>query len=144
MTAAPAVNGILETALYVADLDRSAAFYEELFGFETLACDARFCALRVGERQVLLLFLREASTEPIPVGNHPGKIPPHDGHGHLHFALSIAAEQLEPWRARLAEKRLPLASTIQWPRTSSTSLYFHDPDGHVIELATPGIWGLTW
>lgn len=143
-TAAPAVTGVLETALYVEDLDRSIAFYRDLFGFEILARDDRFCALKVGDHAVLLLFRRGASTEPIAVGNQPDKIPPHDGVGYLHFALSIPADALDPWRARLAEKKLPLASTIHWPRTRSTSLYFHDPDGHVVELATPGIWGLTW
>ena len=141
-TTAPAVTGILETALYVEDLERSMRFYQELFDFDVLARDARFCALKVGERQVLLLFVRGASTEPIPVGSQADKIPPHDGTGHLHFAFSIPADTLDPWRARLAENGLPIASTIHWPRTRSTSLYFHDPDGHVVELATPGIWGL--
>src|SRR5436305_950977 len=127
MTTASAVTGILETALYVADLDRSIAFYRDLFGFELLARDARFCALKVGERGVPLLFLRGASTEPIPVGKQAEKIPPHDGSGFLHFALSIPADALDPWRARLGEKQLPIASTIHWPHTRSTSLYFHDP-----------------
>ncbi len=141
-SAAPAITGVLETALYVEDLERSVGFYRELFGFPILFRDHRFCAFQVAARQVLLLFLRGASTAPIPVGRQPEKIPAHDGTGHLHFAFSIAADGLEPWRAWLEEKGVPLASTIHWPGTRSTSLYFHDPDGHVVELATPGIWGL--
>ncbi len=29
----------------------------------------------------------------------------------------------------------------QWDR-GGTSLYFHDPDGHLLELATPGVWSV--
>ena len=144
MRTAPAVTGVLETALYVADLERTVVFYREVFGFEVLVRDARFCALKVGDRAVLLLFVRGASLEPIPVGQTGEAIPPHDGSGHLHFALSIPAGQLDAWKAWLHEKRVPVASTIHWPRSSSTSYYFHDPDGHLVELATPGIWGLDW
>ena len=31
----PTVTGVVEAILYVADLDRSFRFYQELFGFET-------------------------------------------------------------------------------------------------------------
>ena len=47
MTAVPRVSGVLETSLYVEDLDRSRAFYQRLFGFEQFMCDGRMCALGV-------------------------------------------------------------------------------------------------
>ena len=50
----PPVTGVLETSLYVADLRRSAAFYRDLFGFEVLSADERFCGLNVAGRQVLV------------------------------------------------------------------------------------------
>lgn len=28
----------------------------------------------------------------------------------------------------------------EWRQTSGRSLYFEDPDGHVLEFATPGLW----
>ena len=28
---------------------------------------------------------------------------------------------------------------MKWPR-GGESLYFRDPDGHLVELATPGLW----
>ena len=43
----PRVSGVLETSLYVADLDRSREFYQRVFGFEQFMCDARMCALGV-------------------------------------------------------------------------------------------------
>jgi catechol 2,3-dioxygenase-like lactoylglutathione lyase family enzyme len=30
---------------------------------------------------------------------------------------------------------------MAWPR-GGTSLYFRDPDGHLVELATPGLWSI--
>src|SRR5262249_38071266 len=52
----PELTGVLETALYVADLARAVAFYERVFGFPKLVADARICAFDVAQRQVLLLF----------------------------------------------------------------------------------------
>ncbi|MDF2970539.1 MAG: glyoxalase, partial [Microvirga sp.] len=39
----------------------------------------------------------------------------------------------------LGERKIPIESRVTWPR-GGTSLYFRDPDGHVLELATPGLW----
>ena len=64
MTAPPPVSRILETSLYVEDLDRSVAFYQRLFGFEVMLHDFRMAALAVPGREVLLLFRKGASTQP--------------------------------------------------------------------------------
>ena len=66
-------------------------------------------------------------------------IPGHDGKGRLHLALGIAAESLDEWRERLGRHGVAIISGTRWSR-GGTSLYFHDPDGHVVELATPGLW----
>ncbi len=56
MAAVPRTSGVLETSLYVADLDRSCEFYQRVFGFERFVHDGRMCALGVPGGQVLLLF----------------------------------------------------------------------------------------
>ncbi len=133
----PAVHGILESALYVEDLDRSANFYQKIFGFKTVGRSERRCALGVAEGQVFLLFKKGKSARPsvIPGGTIPG----HDGTGSLHVAFSIAADSLNAWRDRLEKNGVAIESTVDWDR-GGTSLYFRDPDHHVIELATPGTW----
>ena len=131
------VSGILETAIYVDDLSRSAAFYRRLFGFETLLENERIVALNVADRNVLLLFPKGASTSPTVLPG--GVIPPHDGSGQLHFAFSIASEDVGPWRERLRSKGVEVESVVTWPR-GGTSLYFRDPDGHCVELISPGWW----
>ena len=133
----PASNGILETSLYVEDLRRSIAFYRSVFEFEVLMADERFCALNVFDSQVLLLFRQGASTAPSSTPG--GTVPPHDGRGHLHLAFAVSADSLEQWEPWLATHGVSIESKVTWPR-GGTSLYFRDPDGHMIELATPGLW----
>ena len=82
----PNVGRVLETSLYVEQLDRSIDFYQRIFGFEKLTGDDRFCAFNVSGQQVLLLFLNGSSLAPMPMPG--GVIPPHDGSGH---AASFAA-----------------------------------------------------
>jgi catechol 2,3-dioxygenase-like lactoylglutathione lyase family enzyme len=133
----PDVTGIKETCLTVADVDRSESFYRELFGFKVLDGDARFRALNVAETHVLLLFAEGQSKNPMPIPG--GVIPPHDAHGQSHVAFAISADQVEAWKARLAECQVPVESIVTWPR-GGTSVYFRDPDGHLLELITPGVW----
>jgi catechol 2,3-dioxygenase-like lactoylglutathione lyase family enzyme len=38
-----------------------------------------------------------------------------------------------------ADKAVPVESEVSWPQ-GGRSLYFLDPDGMVVELATPGLW----
>ena len=133
----PPLTGVLETALYVADLDRAAAFYARLLGAEVLLADHRMRAMSVAGRQVLLLFLVGASGRGSPVPG--GFIPPHDGRGQLHLAFAIPADSLGAWEARLAALGIAIESRVHAPR-GGTSLYFRDPDGHLVELATPGLW----
>lgn len=136
----PTLNGIVETALYVDDMERASKFYENVLGLGQIGGDAdRLHAYAVAGRDVLLLFKRGATAEPIYLP--AGMIPPHDGSGQNHFAFAIAAEELPGWEKRLAEHDIPIESRAHWPR-GGTSIYFRDPDGHLVELATPGMWSI--
>jgi catechol 2,3-dioxygenase-like lactoylglutathione lyase family enzyme len=97
----------------------------------------RLVALAVASRNVLLLFREGATSESFAV--ETGVIPPHGGSGHLHLAFSITAEDVEPWTWRLESEGIAVESIVNWPG-GAQSIYFHDPDGHLVELATPGIW----
>lgn len=134
---APPLTGVLETALYVADLDRSERFYTDLLGARSLFGDARMRALSIVDRQVLLLFSKGGSVNPNPVPG--GTIPPHDGDGRLHLAFAIPADSSGTWEERLAGRGVAVEARVHPPR-GGTSLYFRDPDGHLVELATPGLW----
>jgi catechol 2,3-dioxygenase-like lactoylglutathione lyase family enzyme len=134
----PRLTGVLETSLYVEDLDRSQAFYQRLFGFEMFVRDAALCALGVPGAQVLLLFRRGATDNPAALPNGD-VIPPHRGSGELHLAFAIPFAELASWECHLQREAVAIESRVRWPR-GGTSLYFRDPDRHLIELATPGLW----
>ena len=133
----PLPSAILETCLYVTDLRRARDFYAGLFGYPVMKFDERFCAFNVGDRQILILFRR--GSEPRGTVLPFGFIPPHDSSGQAHIGFRIPRESLAAWRTRLEERGIPVESSFTWP-TGGTSVYFRDPDGHLLELVTPGVW----
>jgi len=135
----PSLDGVLETALYVDDLDRARGFYADVLGLMLMVRDERMCAFTVGSRSVLLIFRRGASLETIRMSG--GTIPPHDGSGPAHVAFAVATEELAAWEARLRGFEVAIEGRTRWPR-GGQSVYFRDPDGHLLELATPGLWAI--
>jgi catechol 2,3-dioxygenase-like lactoylglutathione lyase family enzyme len=133
------LDRVLETCLYVDDLDRAARFYEDVLGLAVLTSDSRFRAYDVGGQSVLLLFRRGATLETVHMPG--GTIPPHDGHGPLHAAFAVGADALAAWEARLAAHGIAIEGRTTW-RRGGISIYFRDPDGHLLELATPGLWAI--
>ena len=131
------INGVAETAIYVEDVARSAEFYQSLFGLRRVLGDQEFCALEVPGRAVFLLFKKGSRQEPFATPG--GLIPPHEGSGRMHFAFKISRDGLAACERELRDRGIDIESRVEWPR-GGTSLYFRDPDGHLVELATPGIW----
>jgi catechol 2,3-dioxygenase-like lactoylglutathione lyase family enzyme len=138
-SAAPKVDRVIETCLYVDDLGRAGDFYERVLGLPAMTADARFRAYDVGGKSVLLLFRRGATLETVRLPG--GTIPPHDGHGPLHIAFAVSAEELTDWEARLMQYGISIEGRTEWP-AGGRSLYFRDPDRHLLELATPGLWAI--
>jgi catechol 2,3-dioxygenase-like lactoylglutathione lyase family enzyme len=133
----PKLERILETVLYTADLDRAAAFYGGVMGLPILHEDHRMRAFDVNGNGVLLLFPQGGSLQAVETPG--GSIPPHDGSGPVHLAFAIPADELEPWRRHLEAAGVALEGRTQWPR-GGVSVYFRDPDDHLLEIATPGLW----
>jgi catechol 2,3-dioxygenase-like lactoylglutathione lyase family enzyme len=129
----PKLDGILESSLYVDDLPRSVRFYQDIFGFPVISdFGERGCAMHAGPRQVLLLFKKGASR---------AVVSPHDGDGELHIAFAVPAAELAAWESWLAKKGIALEEKRSW-ELGGWSLYFRDPDRHLLELATPGVWSV--
>ena len=129
----PTTDGILESSLYVDDVSVSVRFYERIFGFQVISdFGGRGCAMQAGTCQVLLLFKK---------GGSRSIQSPHDGDGELHLAFAIPAEELAAWEAWLAENGVALEEKKAW-EMGGWSLYFRDPDRHLLEVATPGVWSI--
>jgi catechol 2,3-dioxygenase-like lactoylglutathione lyase family enzyme len=120
----PRVSSVLETSLYVADLERACAFYQRM-------------ASSVPGAQVLLLFHQGSTNEPAPVPG--GIIPPHHGSGELHLCFAIPLGEPAAWEEHLRREGIAVESRIHWAR-GGTSLYFRDPEGNSLEVATPSLW----
>jgi catechol 2,3-dioxygenase-like lactoylglutathione lyase family enzyme len=129
----PRTDGILETSLYVSDVPRSVRFYEDTFEFVVISdFGERGCAMQAGTRQVLLLFKKGASR---------AIQSPHDGDGELHLAFAIPSPEFASWESWLQTKGIAIEEKRTW-ELGGSSLYFRDPDHHLIELATPGTWSV--
>ncbi len=131
---APPIDRVLETILYVDDLDAAARFYGQVLGLEL---DSRqpglFAFFRCGPSMLLLFEPKAAST-----GRN---VPAHGAHGPGHACFAVAEAALDGWRRHLEAAGIAIEREMSWPR-GGRSFYFRDPAGNSLELATPRIWGL--
>lgn len=133
----PRITGLLESALYVADKPRAVAFFRDVMGLEIMLEDERLTAFNAGGSGVLLIFAAGESRDDLPTPG--GAIPGHDGAGPVHMAFAIPASEYEEWRDHLRAHGARDRGEVLWP-AGGRSFYFEDPDGHVLEVATPGLW----
>jgi catechol 2,3-dioxygenase-like lactoylglutathione lyase family enzyme len=128
---------ILETALYVDDLDAAIAFYGGVLGLDcSHRVPGRHAFFRLGAA-MLLLFDPEATQV---VSDGPLPVPPHGGApgcGHVCFAVDAAA--LEGWVVRLEAAGVAIEADFRWPN-GARSIYVRDPAGNSVEFAEPRLW----
>lgn len=123
---------VKETCLYVADLKRTRAFYEDKLGLECFSeVEGRHIFFRAG-RSVLLCFIAEAT-------KNDQSLPPHFGYGQQHFAFESTKANYDAWRLKIVNAGIPILQDVEWPR-GGRSFYFHDPDMNVAEIVEEGIW----
>lgn len=134
-----APDAILESALYVEDLDAAGRFYAEVLGLELIArAPGRHVFFRCG-RGVLLLFDPAATEVPPVEGTLP--VPPHGARGPGHLCFRADGDEIDAWAERLAAAGVAVESAVRWPQ-GGRSIYFRDPAGNSLEFAEARIWGL--
>jgi catechol 2,3-dioxygenase-like lactoylglutathione lyase family enzyme len=132
-------KAVLETSLYVKDLDRALTFYEGVLGLRRIEdgyfAGGRGAALQVGDGpSVLLLFRAEITRK-------GGELPPHGTTGAGHAAFRVEPEEIPHWRERLREHGVAIETEVAFG-DHPPSIYFRDLDGNSLELAVAGIWHL--
>lgn len=130
-------GGIMETAIYVDDLDAAEAFYREVFGLEIVTkLPGQFVFFRCGQ-QMLLIFDPEKSRQ----ANGENPIPRHGaaGQGHFCFYAENRAE-VDAWRERFVSLDIPVEHYHRWPN-DSWSVYIRDPAGNSVEVGEGRLWG---
>jgi catechol 2,3-dioxygenase-like lactoylglutathione lyase family enzyme len=132
--------GILETVLYVDDLDAAADFYGRVLGLDLVSrVVGRQVFFRCGT-QMLLLFEPNATARPAAPGALP--VPTHGAKGPGHVCFRASGEEIERWRKHLADAGVTIEADFEWP-AGGRSIYFRDPAGNSLEIAEPRIWRLT-
>jgi catechol 2,3-dioxygenase-like lactoylglutathione lyase family enzyme len=128
------IETIVETGVYAADLAAAEMFYGNVLGLEVIARETgRHVFFRVGASSVLLVFNPEATLK-------DAVLPPHGAQGTGHFAFGVR-DGLEAWKERLSAHGVAVEKEATWP-LGGRSIYFRDPAGNVVEILTPGVWGL--
>jgi catechol 2,3-dioxygenase-like lactoylglutathione lyase family enzyme len=135
-----APSAILESALYVTDLDAAETFYREVLGLEVIAkAEGRHIFFRCGPG-VLLLFDAEATRQaPPPDAKLP--VPPHGAIGPGHLCFAATAVEIARWKPHLEARNIDIEADFDWPN-GGRSIYFRDPSGNSLEFAEPRIWGM--
>ncbi|MCO5073382.1 MAG: VOC family protein [Rhizobiaceae bacterium] len=133
-------SAVLESALYVTDLEAAEVFYADVLGLPVIAKVAeRHVFFRCGDGVVLLFNADATRNPPAPDAKLP--VPPHGtvGQGHLCFAAS--AEEITRWKSHLESRNIVIEADFEWPN-GGRSIYLRDPSGNSIEFAEPRIWGI--
>ena len=130
---------VLETALYVDDLERAESFYGGVLGLEPITRLAgRHSFFRCGQG-VLLLFNAEKTR--IPFDDPAMPVPSHGSTGAGHVCFRASSEEMDEWKAHLGRNGVAIEADFRWPN-GARSIYFRDPSGNSIEFGEPAIWGL--
>jgi catechol 2,3-dioxygenase-like lactoylglutathione lyase family enzyme len=111
------LGGLNHLTLAVTDLERSIPFYTDLLGCRLAARWDGGAYLALGDLWLCLSL-------------DPARALAPQGADYTHYALSIAAQDVDAFRARLLA-----AGVIEWRTNKSegNSFYFLDPDGHQLE-----------
>jgi catechol 2,3-dioxygenase-like lactoylglutathione lyase family enzyme len=134
-TSRPVITHILETILYVDDVEAARAFYEGVLGLEPHGMASDLGIGYLLERQMLLLFVAKQSSQ-------PGRIvPSHGANGAGHLAFQATPAELESWRVHLLAKGVEIEQEHRWDN-GTRSIYFRDPAGNSLEFTSPSLWGL--
>jgi catechol 2,3-dioxygenase-like lactoylglutathione lyase family enzyme len=124
---------ILETCIYSDKLEELKKFYTDTLGLVLHSeVQNRHLFFRCGD-SMLMVFNPEETLR------SDSKVPQHGASGPGHVAFAVSTTEFEQWEKHLNRKNIQIETLMDWPN-GGKSLYFRDPSGNCIELATPDLW----
>ena len=134
----PKLDGILETALYTDDMARARSFYEGVLDLQPIFSDARLTRLRHrAPQRSSHLQARQPRPRPSPCRAAPFRAT--TAPGRCMSPSPSARTSSRSGSSIWPPSGIAVEGTTTWSR-GGRSIYFRDPDGHLLELATPGLW----
>ena len=128
------IQQVLETVLYAHDLELTARFYRDVLGLVQQSVErGRHHFFRCG-RGMLLIFNPAQSISQTD-------LPSHGTSDATHVAFAVREQDMDAWQEKLQKHGVEIETELTWPN-GGRSLYFRDPDGNSLEIATPQMWGL--
>ncbi|MAW60430.1 MAG: glyoxalase [Planctomycetes bacterium] len=118
-TPTPPIEGLRHLALYVSDVERSVAFYQEVFGMELEWQPDPDNAYLTGGTDNLAI--------------HRGQVAPKTNLDHLGF-LVPTMDAVDAWEVHIRALGHEPFAPAKTHRDGARSFYFPDPDGHVIQI----------
>ena len=129
-------SGVLETALYVDDLEAADTFYGDILKLEKVGfAENRHIFYRCG--QGMLLIFNPAETR--IATQEPLSVPPHGTSGAGHVCFAATRDEIDEFRKRFETAEIEIERDFNWPH-GARSLYVRDPAGNSIEFAEPSLW----
>lgn len=137
-------------------MNKSTTFYQHVLGLEPQIKSPRLTMFPLSNTTLILFKLGQTASDSI---GERGVIPGHgpdeqtvralttsdaDGNSeatlHTHYCLAVATRiEVDTWEEYLKSKDVILRGTMNWEK-GGRSVYFEDPDGHIGEIGSRGIW----
>ncbi|GJM27946.1 MAG: hypothetical protein DHS20C17_05810 [Cyclobacteriaceae bacterium] len=126
------IRQIKETCIYVEDLVQTEWFYTTVLELPVIGKkDGGHVFFRSGT-SVLLCFNPDDSGK-------KSDVPPHWARGPIHLAFEVSVDEYQPWKQKVIAAGVEIIHEHSWGQ-DFFSFYFHDPDGHVLEIVPEGMW----
>ena len=126
------ILSIKETCIYVKDLERTKDFYFSKLGLPLISLVRnRHVFFRAGNSVLLCFIASETEKEK--------ELPPHGAYGVIHFAFEVSKEEYASALTEIKGSGIKILHEHLW-NNNIRSFYFHDPDGHLVEIIEQGLW----
>ena len=66
-------------------------------------------------------------------------LPPHGAKGSIHVAFEVERKEYDEALLKVKNMEIKILHDQVW-KDGLRSFYFHDPDGHLLEIVEEGIW----
>src|SRR5215510_12518600 len=120
--ARPKILGVAHLAVFVSDLPKARAFYEDLLGYE------QPFTLPKPDKSIQMAFVKINDHQWFELFNEPNK-----GEGQLNH-IALYTDSADRMRAYLASRGVHVPASVSKCRIGNKNFMVQDPDGHEVEI----------